>query len=101
MFPNPKGPAFGLKPMDRRDRRHLLAATLHQGIGAGNLPRKREQERHRVVGDFVHAKVGDIGDDDLALPRHGESRSKRTQHLLDRVERRKRTVSDGDDQIGD
>ena len=58
--------------MDRRHRRHLPSASLHQGIGEGNLARKREHERHRVVGHLVHAIVGDIGDDDLALARGGE-----------------------------
>ena len=58
--------------MDRRHRRHLPSASLHQGIGEGNLARKREHERHRVVGHLVHAIVGDIGHRDLALARGGE-----------------------------
>ena len=139
--------------MDGRHGRHLPSASLHQGIGEGNLARKREHERHRVVGHLVHAIVGHIGDDDLALARggkvdivdaeprpsdhfaareltnkvsgqlgvayeqrvgvagHGEdvgSRAacgnaetgpERTQHFLDRVERRERTVGDGDNEI--
>ncbi len=139
--------------MDGRHRRHLPSASLHQGIGEGNLARKREQERHCVVRHLVHAIVGDIGDDDLALARGGEvdvvdaeprpsdhfaareltnelsrqlrvayeqrvgvaghgenvgsraacgnaeTGAERTQHFLDRFERRERTVGDGDDEI--
>ena len=55
---------LAFEPAQRHDRRNLPAAGLHQAIGKRNFAGEREQQRHRVVGDFAQAVVRHVGDDD-------------------------------------
>jgi hypothetical protein len=53
----------------RRHRRHLPAARLHQLVRKRNFAREREQQRHGVVRHFMHAIVGHVCDHDTELGR--------------------------------
>ena len=55
------------EPVDRNQRRHLPAARLDERVRVGNFARQREQERHGVIGDLLHAIVRHIGHGDAAL----------------------------------
>ena len=57
--------------MDRHDRRHLPPAILHVPVRQGDLASHGQQQRHRMIGDFVDAVVRHLRDDD---PRRGRRR---------------------------
>jgi hypothetical protein len=57
------------EPVDRHHGRHLPASRLHQRVGLRNLPRQRQQQRHGVIGNLLHAVVRHISDGDAALRR--------------------------------
>ena len=59
------------EPMDRNHGRHVPAPRLDQRVGQRNLPRQREQQRHGVIGNLLHAVVGHIRDGDAELGRGG------------------------------
>ena len=48
-------------------RRHRPLARAHLAVVKRHLPRRCEQERHRVLGDFLDAVGGVVRDDDARL----------------------------------
>src|SRR5215467_601841 len=58
--------------VDRLAWRHLPAPGAHQAVVERDLARAREQQRHRMLGDFLDAVGRVVGDDDAGAGRRLE-----------------------------
>jgi len=50
--------------MNGHHGRHVPTASVRAGAGSGNLADQGKQERHGVIGNFIDAIIGNLGDHD-------------------------------------